>query len=529
MKRRGMVTGRRGIAPRLFLTVWLVFVLHFASDIVRETYLAVTLGDDLSIRVDEYVGLHPDLFVMEGRGAFINNNPGASMLAAVPYALARPFIAVLFRVRPELAQPKPPAQYDETRPNRVRFFNEARARGLDIKLGLAAASMQAGLMAPLAALAAVALFGFLRARLGDERKALWLALLYAFGTPIFFRSAFLNQNALLAHWVLFAFIALAGAVAEDVSEPRRARRLFAAGAFLGLGLLCDYSAAPLALAFGVWTGAVALKAGGVRASFRWAGWLVLGALGPVALLLGYQWAAFGNPLLPAQHYMPPTEHSVEGWNGITLPLPELLWRNLLDPRYGLLVFCPMLAAALAAPFLARRPGDPTRAELALIFGATALLYLFQSANQYALLQWNTGVRYMVPAVPLLFIALVPVLLRLPRLWLYVLVVPTVAVSWSVAMARVDVPGSLLRVFLGGFELPWHTVLRKAAGSYAPFLEQQSSPLAILCLAGVVLWLVWRRGIAPAPAGAAPEPQRAGADRGLVAAPAGAADPEDARG
>lgn len=529
MKRRSMATARIGVAPRLFLTVWLVFVLHFATDIVRETYLAVTLGDDLSIRVDEYVGLHPDLFVMEGRGAFINNNPGASMLAAVPYALARPAIAALFRAKPELAQPKPPAEFDETRPNRIRFFNEARARGLDIKLGLAAASMQAGLMAPLAALAAVVLFGFLRERLDDERKALWLALLYAFGTPIFFRSAFLNQNALLAHWILFAFVALAGAVAEGLPEARRARRLLAAGALLGLGILCDYSGAPLALAFGLWTVAVALKAGGVRASFRWGGWLVLGALGPLALLLGYQWAAFGNPLLPAQHYMPPTEHSVVGWNGIALPLPELLWRNLLDPRYGLFVFCPMLAAALAAPFLARRRGDPSRAELALIFGAAAVLYLFQSANQYALLQWNTGVRYLVPVVPLLFLALSPVLLRLPRFWLYALVVPTVTVSWSVSMARADVPGSLARVFLGGFELPWHTVLRRAATSYAPFLEQQSSPLAILCLGGVVLWLIWRGVPGPARGGSAPDPQRAGADRRPAAAPAVPADAGDTRG
>src|SRR5690606_20102264 len=150
-------------------------------------------------------------------------------------------------------------------------------------------------------------------------------------------------------------------------------------------------------------------------------------------------------------------------------------------------------------------------------------------NQYALLQWNTGVRYLVPAVPLLFLALVPVLLRLPRLWLYALVVPTVAVSWSVSMARADVPGSLARVFLGGFELPWHTVLRRAAASYAPFLEQQSSPLAILCLSGVVLWLIWRGALGPARGGSAPDAQRAGADRRPAAAPAVTADAGDARG
>ncbi|HXE57633.1 MAG TPA: hypothetical protein VNK43_06495 [Gemmatimonadales bacterium] len=480
-------SGRRSVTGRLFLTVCLVYLLHFASNVVRETYLAVSLGDRLSIRVDEYLGLHPDLFEIPGRGAFINNNPGASMLGAVPYALARPFMAGLFRLRPELVRPKPAARYDDPRPNRTRFFNEARARGLDIKLGLAAAAMHVGLMVPLAGLAAVVMFRFLAVRLRDERTALWLALLYAFGTPIFFRSAFLNQNAIVAHCVLLGFVAMAG---TEPSPPTTRRRLLA-GALLGLALLTDYSAAPLIAAFGVWATMEGWSRGGVGAGLRAAGEFSLGAAGPLALLFGYQWAAFGHPLLPAQAYMPDTHLSVRGWHGFTLPDPTLLRGNLFDPRYGLLVFCPMLAVALAAPFLRRRPGGPTGPELGFILGASLALYLFNSSVQFALLQFNTGVRYMVPAVPLLFLAVVPVLLRLPRGWTWALVVPTVAISWSVAMARESVPVSLMRIFLGGFELPWLTVLRKTSSAYLPWLERGASPLALFVLAGVVLWLLWR--------------------------------------
>jgi hypothetical protein len=94
-------------------------------------------------------------------------------------------------------------------------------------------------------------------------------------------------------------------------------------------------------------------------------------------------------------------------------------------------------------------------------------------------------------VPLLFIALVPVLLRLSPVWRFVLIVPTVAISWSVSMARESVPVSLSHVFLGGFELPWLTVLRKTAGAYAPFLEQGASPIPLFCLLGVTLWFIWR--------------------------------------
>jgi hypothetical protein len=194
--------------------------------------------------------------------------------------------------------------------------------------------------------------------------------------------------------------------------------------------------------------------------------------------------------------MPPTELSVRGASGFAWPTVELLVGNLLDPRYGLLVFCPMLVAALAAPFLRQRAAGIHARELWLLFGACAALYLFSSANQYALLQWNTGVRYMVPAGSLLFVALVPVLLRLPVAWRLALIVPTVVVSWSVAMARESVPVSIARIFVRGFELPVLTVLHKTGGTYMPAAAEQVSPLPAFALLSVVLWLLWRGHVPP---------------------------------
>ena len=82
----------RSVARRLFFTCWLVFALHFATNTVREIYLALGIGDHFSFRVDEYAHMHPDLFEKEGYGWHIGNNPGVSMLAAIPYALTRPII-----------------------------------------------------------------------------------------------------------------------------------------------------------------------------------------------------------------------------------------------------------------------------------------------------------------------------------------------------------------------------------------------------------------------------------------------------
>ena len=59
------------------------------------------------------------------------------------------------------------------------------------------------------------------------------------------------------------------------------------------------------------------------------------------------------------------------------------------------------------------------------------------------------------------------------------------------MTRDAVPGALSRVFLKGFELPWLTVLRKTSSGYLDFLAGGASPIALLCLTAVIIWLLWR--------------------------------------
>jgi hypothetical protein len=486
---------------RLFLTVWMVYALHATTNVVRETYLAVTLAEHGTVRVDEYLGLHPDLFEIPGRGAYINNNPGAALVGAIPWLVARPVTSMLFRLRPGLIAPKPAASYDDPRPNRTRFMNEARARGVDVKLGLAALVTQVGAMAPLGALAALAIFGWFQARGLSERQSLWLTLLFAFGTPTFFRAAFLNQNALLAHYTLFAFLLMSRieAPATDTVEDAAAalehagasRAIMGAGALLGLGLLTDYSAAPLLLVFGVWVLAIGARRGGFNGALRDGIRFTAGASIFIAVLFAYQWAAFGSPWFPAQRYMPATSLSVEGWYGFVRPTARLLFDNLFDPAFGLFAFSPLLLVALAEPFMPGTAGGPRREHRVVIWFAVGALWLFSSSIQYASLQWNTGVRYMVPAVPLLYLLAAPALLRLPALLRWGVIVPTVAISWSVSMTREAVPRALLQVFTGGFELPILTVLQKMASGYAPWLSGGASPLPIFVLASVVLWLIWR--------------------------------------
>ena len=65
------------------------------------------------------------------------------------------------------------------------FFEESWRRGYDVKFGIAAIIMQTLCMAPISALGVVAMFYLLRRVFHSDRTGLWLALLYAFGTPVF--------------------------------------------------------------------------------------------------------------------------------------------------------------------------------------------------------------------------------------------------------------------------------------------------------------------------------------------------------
>src|SRR5690606_10275579 len=111
------------------------------------------IGDHFSFRVDEYGGLHPDLFETENYGWHIGNNPGVSMFAAIPYALMRPITdRIVSWAQARRASTAEAPAFETHRPNARIFYQKAWERGLDIKLGLASIVMNALFMAPMSAL-----------------------------------------------------------------------------------------------------------------------------------------------------------------------------------------------------------------------------------------------------------------------------------------------------------------------------------------------------------------------------------------
>lgn len=487
----------RSIAVRLFFTCWLVYSVHVATNTVREIYLALAIGDHLSFRVDEYAHMHPDLFDKPGYGWHIGANPGASMLGAIPYAASRPVVdRIIAAVNRSRANAKEAPAYNSPWPMARRFFEESWRRGYDVKFGLAAIIMQSLCMAPISALAVVAMFYLLRRVFRSDRTGMWLALLYAFGTPAFYRTGYLNHNLILGHFAFMGFLAMW----NPGESPRISQnwRYFLGGITGGTALLMDYSGVVFLL--GLFFYGIA-KAGGISEigrSVRLSSWYVAGTLGPVFLLWFYQWASFGNPFLPGQHWMPPVEWIGDGYQGFTLPQFELLRKLLFDYRYGLFVTCPLFLLALAAPLWNRgsRRVIETREFLTLL-GLPLALVLFCGGISYTRLQYNSGLRYLAPLLPFLFVPAAIALYRLPRRAAYFITVAAVAQAWCMAMYRdvergLGVLDPVIHIFTGGFQLPVLTVLSRLS-QYADYTGGGVSPLPVLVFAGALVYGIWAYG------------------------------------
>ena len=489
----------RQIAIRLFFTCWLIFSLHFATNIVREVYLALSIGEHLSFSVDEYANMHPDLFEKPGYGWHIGNNPGVSMLAAIPYGIASPVINVIVNKVQESRKASghsEPPQFNSPWPMAQQFYAEAWRRGFDIKFGLGAFVMQVFCMAPSSALGVVGVFFALRRLIFSDKMALWMAVVYAFGTPVFFRTGFLNHNLMLGHIVFFGFLAIWNPAKAE--WPSSTLRFFMAGITGGLALLFDYSGVVLLIGLFCYGGVKRWIDHSKLDAFRHSLWYVLGTLGPVFLLWFYQWQSFGHPFFPGQHWMPPVEWIDRGYQGFSFPQLELLWILAFDYRFGLFVCCPIFLLALGALFVNRKAECPFPwLELTTILSFFLILLVFFSCVNYTRLQFNTGIRYLTPIFPFLFLPVAFVLVRLPSPLVLFVSIMSVAEAWSLAMYR-DVEQNfgmldpILHVFYEGFQLPALRTVSRLGGPLGEYFLGSPSPLPLFALVGGIIYVIWAK-------------------------------------
>jgi hypothetical protein len=483
-----------GVPMRLFLSLWVVYCAHFATDFVREHFLVVSIVDRQTFDLDPYLGLHPDIFEMPDGHSFHGANPGASMLAAIPYFMLKPVVDRIVNRELRNRAGATTAVYDDPRAERREFYRVVRENGWDIRFGLVSLITLALFMAPLTAWSAVVLHRtLLRAGL-PEGQALGGTLLYALGTPIFFRTGYLSQNLAVGVFALVAFCLLWNPNARSALSERS--RLLLAGLLGGLAVLCDYSGGIAIAMLGLYALWRLHDDRPILSALKTSMWYIVGSVGPVLMLWYYQWSAFGSFWRPPQHHMPPVEWSDLGYQGVTGPQWELGELLLFDPRYGLLAAAPLLAIAVAAPFLTRRTFLGKR-EIAFSLLFTVAMLVFFSSVQYTRLQYFTGIRYMVPVIPFLVLASLVVLRRLPRALAIPAVVGSIGYSWFQAMGRIQQQETSLldpvrRVAFEGLQLPAFETLERMSTQYAPGLQGgvSSGPaLLVMVVAVVLIWTI----------------------------------------
>jgi hypothetical protein len=310
---------------------------------------------------------------------------------------------------------------------------------------------------------------------------------------VFFRTGYLNQNMMLGHFAFMGFLTMWNPGASERWSTKT--RFFLGGVAGGTAVLFDYSGAVLLLGLFFYGLAKRAAVASRTDALRHGAWYVLGSLGPILLLWLYQWRSFGHAFYPGQHWMPPVKWIELGYQGYGWPQLELLLALAFDHRFGLFVTAPLLALALLCPFMRRglrRMPDIELTAVLLIFFA---LIVFFSGSNYTRLQFNTGIRYMTPALPFLFLPAAAVLARLPRLAVHMIAVLVVTESWCLAMVRdvehdLGVLDPMLRVFLGGFQLPVLSTISRLSGQYGAFFPNGVSPLPLFALTACVLYGLW---------------------------------------
>ncbi len=543
------------VPVRIFLICWIVFTVHFATNVVREHYPAFALIERGNFQCDEYwdeeteTFLHADIFWHDDGHAYVGNNVLGAVIAVPPLLLFDPLLDWLQRrqlARLEASDEPPEATYDTPHPIRRRMFAAVKRKGLDLRFGASTAITSAFVMAPLSALLVVLLYRTLLGRGVPRGRATWLALLFAFGTPVFYRTAHLNHNMFLMEAV-FAAALLLWVRPEESFPLSRARRL-GAGALAGAAFALDYAGAVPCAVLYAYLVLARVPSGGWWRALKESAPFVLASLPGLVFLLLTQWWMYGDPFTPGQFVMPPVNYTEEGVKGISWPSLEVFVKNLFSPGWGLFTFGPLLLVALLPLRGAREELRLVPRRERLFFGALVLTFmLFCAANVYSLMQFNTGFRYLLPVVPFLYLAACEPMARWSRPTLAVVSALAVFHTWVLTTARVvrdteknlrdlavargvpewslpDYWSTLLsetavplsyRVLLEeGPQLPWLAVLRRTSGGEGGLLHGPLLPLAILALTGLAVAAVWWLG---ARQEAAAPPAAPGASRPVLPA------------
>ena len=249
----------------------------------------------------------------------------------------------------------------------------------------------------------VVMFRFARFLGASDGRAAGVALILGLGTIAFPYATELTGEPVAAVCVFTAFYLLATFVTRPSSM-----RAFAAGFLAGWAVLNDYPVFLVAAAIGIFA-LFKLR------DFKHLAAFSVGAAVTVAIMLAYNWGAFGNPFFFSYQAfkLAPTENrqfpeQAVGFVGLTYPKMRILWNVLLDPQRGLFFCNPVLLLSIVGVgYFAQL--KKWRAEFVVTVYSFVVLILFNASYGESIVSWGggtaTGPRQIVASVPFMVLAL----------------------------------------------------------------------------------------------------------------------------
>lgn len=314
-------------------------------------------------------------------------------------------------------------------------------------------------------------------RLGIARRgALLLSLTYALGTMAFFYGTSPNP------WQVINAITWALLLAFVHSSPASLRKTGLLGLLAGSVVVLHYSAALLIPIFVVFVLAVH---GAKRASV-----FALGSAIGVAVLLAYNAAVFGEPLVTAYARRVDAigPALAGGVMGYSWPSPVIASWLLFGLRRGLFLYMPVSLVAL----LARRRGALGEPTFWLAVSGAGLYLLLNAGRHY---DWHAGQgffgpRYLLPALPFLWLLIVDGSSRLGDWALQRIAAVSIFISWIGAQWGESFLASGLGLFL--LRGPYFPVIGWLDGVRAYFGQGRTpfSSLGVLTVLILVLISIW---------------------------------------
>lgn len=458
---------RRAVPWLLFALVWLSCgwfgSWEFNANNSTRLFAAMSLAEQGDATIDEFAHLTIDKAKF-GNHVYLDKAPGMTLLAT-------PVIAAAFVATGEGA-----------RLLEKRVEAPDLSRYLRLRLRLATIFISA----LLTAIATVALWSLARDLTGSDDAALFAALGYALGTPIWgWSTTLLGHAPVAALWTIALWAIWRGTKAR-ASAPHA----LIAGAALGWAVAIEYQALIGGSVIGLWAvGRLYRLPGALRA----VGWAIVGGMSAAVALIGYNLFAFGTIFRLGYQGVVGFDGMQEGLFGLTSPKLDVLFEILFGLQRGLMWVAPVL---ILAPIGLLRLARTDRAMALMLTAVIAAVLLVNAAYVYWDGGHSTGPRHSVPAIPMLALALAPLWSTLERararVAAAVLLAGSITMNLAIAAAEIFAP-DIYRF------PPWRPILvqdwarggfRDLPGEFWGWSHWAGLSLYLVLAAGLA-WMLWQ--------------------------------------